>query len=178
MTQERWLPVVGYEGLYEVSDHGRVRSLLAKRRGSVEYVRAEPRVLSPGVKPAGYKIVRLTARGGGVSTLHVHRLVLLAFVGEPPEGKPDAAHGDGDPGNCALQNLRWSSKVENERDKIGHGTRLLGEALTWAKLTADQVRVIRSSPRTMETYRIRAAEFGVAWQTVSKAATGATWKHV
>ncbi len=103
---ERWLPVVGFEDRYEVSDHGRVRS----RRG----------IRKPSVKPRGYHIFDLY-RGNGPEYRSAHRLVLEAFVGMPPEGT-QALHWDDDPSNNHLSNLRWGTSSDNQLDAVRNGT--------------------------------------------------------
>lgn len=104
MTEE-WR-ATGING-YEVSNHGRVRSLPRKRtRGGI---------LRPGIS-SGYQMLSL----GGRSRL-VHRLVLVAFRGPCPEGL-ECAHLDGNRFNNALANLVWVTKTENEAHKRLHGT--------------------------------------------------------
>jgi hypothetical protein len=104
---ERWLPVVGFEGLYEVSDLGRVKS---HRRGA-------PRILRPGPSNYGHLSVVL----GRGNTRMVHRLVLEAFAGPCPRGH-ESLHGDGGPTDNKLSNLRWGTRTENIRDAVRHGT--------------------------------------------------------
>ena len=105
---EKWLPVVGYEGLYEVSWSGRVRNA---RTG---------RVLSPTRNTTGYLKVALHAAGRRRDSL-VHRLVLEAFEGPCPEGM-EACHENGDPHDNVWDNLRWDSRSSNMRDRVRHGT--------------------------------------------------------
>lgn len=117
---EIWKPVVGYEGQYEVSDHGRVRSVarVVLRKNGSPY-RVAPKVLSTHAHEGGYPRVGL--RGGGRSRLvYVHRAVLEAFVGPAPEGLL-CCHGDGDPTNNALSNLRWDTQAANVADMVSHG---------------------------------------------------------
>lgn len=117
MTLENWRPVPGYEGLYEASDHGRVRSLdRIDSRGN----RALGRVLLPDVRPSGHLRVSL-CRNGRVKRMWVHRLVLSIFVGPCPDGL-EGCHDDGDPANNAVDNLRWDTKSANARDRQRHGT--------------------------------------------------------
>ncbi len=123
VTCEQWLPVVGYEGLYEVSDHGRVRSL--DRRVQVvcanrTYWNTCPGcVLSPASRRSGHLHVSL--RQNLQQTTHsVHRLVAFAFAGEPPDGH-EVCHGDGDPTNNHSANLRWDTRTENALDTVRHG---------------------------------------------------------
>src|SRR6185312_11707944 len=108
-TPERWLPVVGYEAYYAISDWGRARSL---RKGMI----LKPSYSNQG----GYGLVILTANGNAVGR-YIHRLVLEAFVGPCPPGM-ETRHLDGDPRNCALTNLAWGTSSENKQDQIRHGT--------------------------------------------------------
>lgn len=105
---ERWLPVPGYEGLYEVSDRGLIRS-----------VKRSPRPLSPTPSGKGYMKVTLSRDGVRWDT-YVHRLVLTAFVGPCPEGH-EACHQDGVPANNALSNLRWGTSSDNNLDTVRVG---------------------------------------------------------
>ena len=113
---ERWLPVAGYEGLYEVSDHGRIKSL-ARRTGpwgSREAIR------KPGGGLGGGLFVGLY-RSGEVKYHKVPRLVLEAFRGACPPGE-ECCHWDDDPGNNHLSNLRWDTRGNNHRDSVRNGT--------------------------------------------------------
>lgn len=114
-----WLPVVGFEGLYEVSDDGRVQSLprtVAHARGPRKRVGKE---LSHLILKGGHHVVRLY-RGKGAENRQVHHLVLEAFVGPRPPGM-DGLHWDDDPDNNTLPNLRWDTASENMHDKVRNG---------------------------------------------------------
>lgn len=116
---ETWLPVVGYEGRYAVSDHGRVRSLertALTRGGGSRPIR--DRILKQASQ-GRYLVVGL-CRDGRMKSRGVHRIVLEAFVGPPAEGQ-QALHWDDDPTNNRLPNLRWGSPQENARDCIRNG---------------------------------------------------------
>ena len=131
--QEEWRPIPGYESRYEVSSQGRIRSLLWDR----------PRILRQCLCGKGYPKVILVHEDGGHSNEMTHRLVLFAFKGAPPAGKPCALHWDGSMTNNALANLRWGSYLENSSDARRHGTELKGEDRWNAKLTEADVRQIR-----------------------------------
>lgn len=130
IATEEWRPVVGYEGYYEVSSFGRVKSLkrvVPGRPGVPRPVRE--RILARVLNDSGYPIV--TLRKDGKRSLHrVHRLVLVAFVGPAPEGL-QGCHNDGDSTNNHLTNLRWDSVSANAKDRIRHGTHNWMEA--WAR---------------------------------------------
>jgi hypothetical protein len=126
---ETWKPVVGFEGHYEVSDQGNVRSLdqvVAHWRGGTRLRRGK--YLKPGATggSGAYLFVVLMNDGKTRSNRCVHRLVLEAFVGPRPEGM-QACHNDGDPHNNALSNLRWDTPTANNADKKAHGTWQGGE---------------------------------------------------
>jgi len=105
---ETWKVIPGYEGQYEVSDRGRVRSF---RRG------ANPRVLKPGRMPSGHLSVAL----GRKNSQCVHKLVLLAFVGAAPN-RHECRHLNGNPADNRLENLCWGTRRENILDAVRHGT--------------------------------------------------------
>lgn len=114
---EQWRPVVDYEGSYEVSDQGRIRSLdRITDRGR----KWRGRMMSAAPLPNDYLIVTLW-RGGRQRTPLIHRLVLTAFVGPAPDGH-EALHKDGDRANNALSNLAWGTHSENQYDQVAHGT--------------------------------------------------------
>lgn len=110
MTDERWLPVVGYEGRYEVSDQGRVRSLL---RGG--------RYLKPLYDRKGYLYVCLTGARSVQKRYPVHGLVLGAFTGPRPPGMV-CRHGTGGKEDNRLSNIRWGTPSENNYDLVRDGT--------------------------------------------------------
>lgn len=117
---ERWLPVVGWEGYYEVSDQGRVRSVdrtIIRSDGGPRFWRG--RVLAAGTNRHGYPLVALS-RSSDISSKKVHRLVLEAFVGPCPDGM-EACHNDGNWANAELVNLRWDTPSANQHDRVRHG---------------------------------------------------------
>lgn len=119
-SSEQWKPVVGYEGYYEVSDHGRVRSMEREvtRRNGVK-MSVQQRVLKLIAKPDGYLVVGLS-KDGVIKMRLVHRLVLEAFVGPCPEGMV-TCHYDDIPENNHISNLRWDTEGANALDKVRNG---------------------------------------------------------
>lgn len=106
MSAERWLPVVGWEGLYEVSDHGRVKRVLAA------FGTRPGKLLRPGLC-RGYPIVGL-CREGRATSRTVHQLVAEAFIGPRGQGM-EVDHADGDRSNNNVANLEYVSGLENIR---------------------------------------------------------------
>lgn len=173
---EEWRPIPGTNGRYEASSFGRIRSLWFKSR-SVNRLRAEPLVLKPAPTTNGYLCVRFANCG---PTLTVHRLVLLAFSGAPPAGKPCAGHIDGTRTNNAAANLEWVSYSENNgRDRRRHGTALAGEKNHRAKLSADAVRALRAQYAAGGyTFKQLAAHYGVSVPVAHKVVQRKAWAHV
>lgn len=115
-STETWNPVIGYEGVYEVSDFGRVRSIdRFDSRGRL----LRGRILSPKTQSGGYLCVNLWSHNKG-SMHYVHRLVLDAFRGTQPDAQ--ACHNDGNQTNNKLENLRWGTASDNASDRVIHGT--------------------------------------------------------
>lgn len=154
---ERWAPIRGYEGRYEVSDGGRVRSC----RGVIGSTR--------GTQP--YRRVELYADDGARTTMHVHTLVLEAFGGPRPEGMV-ARHLNGDPDDCSLDNLAWGTFLENEADKREHGRIARGARNGQTTLTEADVRAIRASS---ESQRAIARRFGITQSAVSLIVNRKSW---
>lgn len=161
-TTEGWRDVVGYEGLYEVSSLGRVRSL---RRALL--LRAAPMT-------SGYLSVRLS-RGNRAPTRSVHALVAEAFVGPRPGGM-NVNHIDGLKTNNAATNLEYVTPSENTNHAYRSGLAASGERHKSARLTAAQTQEIRSLIGRMTKTAI-AKRFGVTRTAVHWIAIGRNWKH-
>ena len=171
--QETWRPVVGYEAWYEVSDLGRVRSLdrYTRVRHGLRLLRG--RILKPGISSTKRTVV-LYRDGDTRKTRLVAHLVLEAFTGPRPSGQ-QARHGPGLALDDRLANLSWGTRQENCADMVRDGTRLLGEQVTGARLTAEIVSECRRRYLAGETQGVLSAEFGVSRPTLSNAITGKTW---
>jgi len=175
---ERWLPVAGYEGYYEVSDRGRVRSLdrlVIDSRGWRK--RWHGRILRPGLNPNSYFVVALCRDGRSKSYL-VNRLVLEAFDKPCPEGQ-ESRHGPGGKqDNRWPENLCWGTKAENEADKLRDGTDQHGERGPGAKLTWAEVMDIRQRYAAGGVFqRELASEYRVTRQTIGDV-VNRTWREV
>lgn len=115
----QWRDVPGFEGRYRVSDTGVIEAL--PRLGS-DGRRLRHGVLKPCAQKSGHLRVKLYDGKGGSSRFLVHRLVARAFLGDPPAGKPNVLHGNGDPSDNTVGNLRWGDQSENTLDAVSHGT--------------------------------------------------------
>lgn len=110
----------------------------------------------------GYRCAQLK-RNTKNTHQRVHRLVLMAFVGEPPPGMI-ACHNDGNRSNNAIENLRWGTHSENQRDRIKHGTSPRGEGSATSKLTWEKVREIRRLAAEGVSVRLICERFGMSNQ--------------
>lgn len=178
---EKWLPVKGFEGLYEVSNLGRVRSLRARifvpasRRNAAHYRTRAGKILKARTAN-GYLDVCLYSVDSEPTDKRVHELVLTAFVGPRPDGA-QACHGGGNKANCELGNLRWDTPKANNADKVRHGTQPRGVSIAWAKLSESDVLKIRAAAGFV-TQRELAARFGVAQGHISRIVNHQEWRHL
>ena len=164
---ELWMPIPGYEGIYEASDRGRVRSFWSTnpRYDSVE---PKPQSITAGRSgTGGYMVITLRRRCGAFAQIAVHRLVLLAFVGEPPSGH-NVHHINRARDDNRLANLEYCPVSEN----CGHAAhpkrgptqraRLHADSMTGAQLKAQYramgltavgaAGILLCAPRTINDY--------------------------
>lgn len=148
---EVWKPVVGYEGLYEVSNEGRVKSL-------PKYVYKYERILKPGKGSRGaYRIVSLSK--DKIKTTHtIHQLVMEAFVGPCPEDM-EIDHGDKNTFNNHLDNLEYVTHPENMKRSFKGTNARNGRSLR--RFSEDQIKQMRNLHSQGITLRDIAAEFGI-----------------
>lgn len=170
---ETWRPILGFEGIYEVSDLGRVKRIAPDTRGNPRFV---GRIITPHTTAAGY--LRVTLCRDAKATLHfVHRLVARTFLGEAPQGKPTVNHLDGDKANPRLANLEWASYAENYRhalDTLGFKPPR-GTAHWNAKRTPEDVAEIKCRVAAGESQRAVARSFRMAQGNVSMIVNGKLW---
>jgi hypothetical protein len=171
VTRETWRAIPGYEGSYEVSDLGRVRSHL-EYHGTSERILAQPR-------SHGYGQVALR-RDGQSQIWLVHRLVLLAFVGTMPAGQ-ETRHGPGGRKDNRLVNLCYGTRAENIADRVRDGGQrqadVRNEKNPRAKLTMQLAAQIRERRAAGDGITAMAREYGVGVSTIKRVLTGECWAH-
>lgn len=172
-ADKRWLPVVGYEHSYEVSDHGDVRSVTRICTDGREY---PGKVLIGRPNARGYLRVVLS-RASVRKHVSVHSLVLSAFVSARPIG-PEARHLNGIRTDNRLSNLCWGTKLENAADRRVHGTVSEGAKHARAKLSKERAIEVLRRLRNGESQKLLAIEYGVASCTLGHLNHGRTWKFL
>lgn len=172
-NEEQWRPILGYEGIYEVSDMGRVRSLDRRdRRGYRQ--KGKPKTLT--LDANGYPVVNLWSGTG--RTHHVHRLVAGAFLGE--SGGLSVNHKSGDKQDNRPGNLEYLTLAENTLHQHGSGWTVqpLGSANGKSKLSESDIPDIRRLRREGKTYRQIGEAYHVSDGAIRAVTTGRTWSHV
>lgn len=150
---ERWRDIPGFDGHYQVSDCGRVKSLKFGKE----------RIMKGGHIGRGYPSVLLT-KNGQPSTHYIHRLVAKAFLPTDDE-RPHVNHIDGDRENNHVTNLEWCTHTENiahARDVLG----VMGGNLGYRKLSESEREQIAELRRRKISPRVIADLFGVAQATI------------
>lgn len=179
---EVWKDIPGYIGEYQVSNMGRVRSLdrtsfydsVCHYSGRVLKIKRhhKGKILSPGRKPSGHYSVSL----GKGNSQDVHRLVLLAFVGDCPDGM-ECLHYDDDPSNNRLTNLRWGTRAENLHDAVRNGAKKVAEDHHGSKLKNEDIPKIRGMFGKL-SYSAIGRIYGVNESTIRQIRDGKSWRSV
>lgn len=175
---EVWKAIPDFEGLYEASSLGRIRSidrLVTGKNGVTK--KYSGRIIAPVPMNTGYVTVALSKNGIAVRYL-VHRLVAITFIPNP-DGLEEVNHKDGVKHHNAPSNLEWMSRVRNIRHAMGMGLiQGLGEQNPAAKLTEKQVIQIKHLARLNLSPKEIAATFGIAIATVKDIQGARSWAHV
>jgi hypothetical protein len=154
---------VGFEGYYEISDHGHVRSVERDLVYTNGYRRTQPSSLIRGFqRKSGHIAVTLWREGKPTNRL-VHQLVAEAFIGPRPFGM-HVCHNDGIPDNNHVSNLRIDTPAANAADKVIHGTNRGRPKAISPTVLAD----ILAARQQGDTYRTIAARTGLALATIQR----------
>jgi len=168
MSKEIWKPIKGYEGLYEVSNFGRIKSL-AKKRRSGRYkclMLYKERILKPGENAQGYLKLDLCKKGK-IKTHRVNRLVIATFVGE---SFLECNHKDGNKKNNCVENLEYCTCSENHKHAYKlHLMDRRGEKHHLAKLNEAMVKNIRAN-----VFQLTVQEFSALY----KISVSAVWNVI
>ena len=174
--KEVWKDIIGYKGLYVVSNCGQVKSFHI-------YKGTNERILSPNKMKCGHFQVNLCKNKMKKNHL-IHRLVMRAFVGPCPNGL-ECCHNDGDPSNNHIANLRYDTRQSNRNDMKMHGVSCARKSSTkgshnpFSKLVEDDIiKINRLLDRGILTQKEIAKIFNVSRSTITLIHNKKTWRHV
>lgn len=177
-TAEVWKSVKGFEGLYAISNYGRVKSLKRIcRANTCGLGTIEKKILSPGISSSGYCIVVLS-KNGARKSCSIHRLVAEAFI-ENPENKKEVNHKDECKTNNMFTNLEWCDRAYN----VNYGTGVKRSAVKRFKKVAQidinsgvVIRVFPSAKLAEEMTGVSRKYISMVCLNKRKMAGGYIWK--
>ena len=175
-TKEKWVGIIGFPA-YKISSLGNIKTRW--RRGAFYngfQCKDVWKDLPINPDAHGYPYVHLCDGINKPKTCKIHRLVAEHFLEERPEGAQLVRHLDGNKSNNSLLNLAWGTYVDNENDKIQHGT--WNTRNGGAKITSEQVMKIRDKIIIGEKQKDLAIEYGITRPTVNRIANNKIWKNI
>lgn len=172
---EEWKDVEGFEGHYQVSNLGRVKSLPRLKRKTERILKASPNT-------TGYLIVGLRKPGDKVKSMLVHRLVMIAFDPQPSYENITVNHKNFDTTDNKISNLEWCTQEENNQHYTDFGVKpespVKGESHHLSVLTKEKVLEIRAKHSDGQSGNSLAKEYGIGEATVRQIVNRVTWKDI
>jgi hypothetical protein len=164
---EYWKDIAGYNGFYQISSFGRVKSF--------KYDKANGRILKYRKNKLGYLQISIS-KNKKSKTFLIHRLVGIAFIPNP-ENKPEINHKDNDRSNNKQSNLEWNTAKQNAEHKVKQGRCNIpkGEKCTSSKLSEKQVEEIKSYKGNLSQKELGKL-YGVSQANISSIVTNKSWK--
>ena len=165
--EPKWRDVIGYEGLYKISNEGEVYSLVSKK-----ILKSFPHYEKGYIRHCLYK-------NKSKKTLSTHRLVAFAFIPNL-ENKPEVNHINGIKSDNRVENLEWVTASENciHSFKIGLNTPKVGENNNKSKLTKEDVSKVYSLNRDGMSTKDISNMYNVCRTTIDRILSGKRWNHV
>lgn len=164
-----WRPIPGFND-FKISECGHVRRI---RGFNHHCVIGQLRCYLH--RPDRYWTTDLFIGPGKRARVYVHRLVCLAFHGEPPFPEAQALHADDNKSNNHHSNIRWGSRGDNGIDAVANARMATGERNGAAKLKHDQVAAILASN---DSQRVLSARYGISRGLVYQIRARKVWRHV
>ena len=177
---EIWRPINGYEGIYEASNCGRIRSLtrdvLVDSKWGAHLRSKRGRILTPRPAPNDYLQVDLSINGSH-ERRNVHAIIAETFLGPRPNGLV-TCHNNGRCADNRETNLRYDTPTGNGQDRCLHGTQPRGENHHAAKLSEADVLAIHLAPLGRGTAQKLAKQYGVSSVQIVNIRSGKSWGHI
>jgi hypothetical protein len=171
--------IIGYEGLYQISNLGNVKSLEKKLKNGNGYAVRKEIIMTPGKKENDYLFVYL-CKNGSKKAFYVHRLVAIHYIPNP-ENKPEVNHKKSNKTDNRYFMLEWNTREENLVHSYKEGTRKpqFGSSNSAARLTENKVKKIREIYSLGETSQRKLAEsFNVSHAIIHGVINKTRWSHV
>lgn len=178
LNGEIWKEIEGYEGFYQVSNYGSVRSIDRyvphPRYGKTQFVAG--RILKPGTDGWGYQFVYL-CKDGKPRMKKVHRLVAMAFIpNEYIEIHPDINHQDGDKSNNAFWNLSWTNDFKNQQHAVITGLRKCKRIVQFSP-SGERLKEFHSARDVYRELGISTSNLCHSLKSEYKTAGGYKWRY-
>ncbi len=178
ILDEVWNDIPEFEGFYQVSNQGRVKSCdrIVDSNGRKRALKAA--ILKPSISTGGYKGVTLWKHGKGI-TKSIHILVALSFLGDCPDGC-NINHKDGNKLNNCISNIEYCTFAQNSQHAYDMGlpTPAKGERHGQSKLKDSDIIAIRDRLALGHTTSAIARDFNVGQSIISRIKTGHNWSHI
>lgn len=176
--EQIWKDIKGYEGLYQVSNIGNIRSLDRKvfNNGNNSICNVKGKILKPNKDKGGYEYVGLVKNKTKTNSIKVHRLVAFAFC-EGYEVGLEVNHKDGVRHNNNFNNLEWVSRSKNIRDTFKRGRDVNGQKNNSSKLKNEYIGIIASLYDSGVSQKVISNAFGVSQGTISNIITNKHYKN-
>jgi hypothetical protein len=172
---EIWKDIKGYEGLYQVSNQGRIKSFPRKVNFGRSWRMTKEKFLSPALDSNNYPFVTLSVTQKHFH-LSIHRAVAEAFLDNPKELR-EVNHINGCKIDNYVENLEWISSSDNKYHALDNDLKAHGQDCSFSKLTNEDVFKIKSLRNTMSQLAI-AKQFNISQAQVCRIQTGKEWKQL
>lgn len=153
-NKEIWKDVIGYEDLYQVSNHGNVKSFHKYLKG---------KLLKPGIDGSGYYHV-IFCKNKKRKILKVHRLIAIHFVPNP-DNKLEINHIDGDKSNNHVNNLEWCTRSENMKHAYNNG------------LNKNTRKAASMNNKKYHSKKVKCIETGIVYESTNEAERNTRINH-
>lgn len=178
MNAEIWKDIIGYEGIYQISNLGRVKRLAGKCLAKAgKYRTVSESILTCFPNKTRYNYLYVNLNNNGIKQFRVHRLVAIHFIPNP-NNLPQVNHIDGDKNNNSINNLEWCTNLVNIRHSFKIGTHKIrkGENAPNSKLTLEQVNIIKKRLKNKESGRSIAKDYNISEGMISLIKNNKYWK--
>lgn len=185
MEREIWKDIEGYEGIYQVSNYGRVKGLERVVSNFTGRMIVPSRILKPQANHKGYLTVHLSQGAKNNKRIPIHRLVAIAFIPNP-DNLPQVNHKNEDKLDNCVDNLEWCTNLYNSRygtrpQRLGMKARNGACSKTVAQYSKDGKCLVAIYPSVNEVDRMLGFDFrniGACCRGEKKSAYGYTWKYI